>query len=59
MSSQERVDTALELMRHARQHIHLGDMAPDPVKERIEHATAAQELRKAADLLDDEGRLQP
>lgn len=48
---------AIELARKGRQLVDEAAVLPDPVEQRRTQAKAAQYLRKAADLLDDEGRL--
>lgn len=57
MSAEERIQIAIELARQARTRIDEASSEPDPVKERIHLVEAAKRFRKAADYLDDEGRL--
>jgi len=57
MIPEERVQLALELMRLARHDVEQADLEPDPVTQRRYHVTAAGRLRRAADFLDDQGRL--
>jgi len=57
MTPEERVQIALELMRLARRDVERADLEPDPVMQRRHHVTAAGRLRRAADFLDDEGRI--
>lgn len=57
MSRDERTAQALELARQARRQIELSDEAPDPVAQRKYDVAAAHLYRRAADWLDDEGRI--
>jgi hypothetical protein len=57
MTPEDRAAMAIELTRRSRQLIDEAEVSPDPVEQRRTQAKAAQYLRKAADLLDDEGRL--
>jgi hypothetical protein len=58
MTEEERLERAIEWMRIARTHIDASTVLPDPVMQRRHNATAAACLRKAANLLDDDRRLQ-
>ncbi len=57
MNEEERLQMALECMRLARRDIEEADLSHDPVRRRRFHVTAAGRLRRAANFLDDEGRL--
>jgi len=57
VTPEDRAAMAIELARKGRQLIDQAAVLPDPVEQRRTQAKAAQYLRKAADLLDDEGRL--
>jgi hypothetical protein len=57
MNGEERLTVASELIRLAKKHIVAATESPDPVAERRESVEASKKLRKAAEILDDEGRL--
>lgn len=57
MNTYERLTAASELLRLARLHIVAATTSADPVEERRQMVEAAKKLRKAADNLDDNGRL--
>lgn len=57
MSLNGRMDTALNEMLEAKWEIQRATSAPDPVEQRRRVVEAAKHLRRAADELDDQGRL--
>lgn len=58
VTPQQRIDAALELGRQAFTRLREWREASDPVQQRRLQVEAASLHRSAADLLDDEGRLQ-
>jgi len=57
MTTDERMDRAVEHALVARKNINRAFEEPDPVFQRRLLVKAAKEFRLAADVLDDEGRL--
>ena len=57
MSIDTRMEIALDRIHAAKKEIERASEHPDPVEQRRAMARAAQQLRRAADQLDDEGRL--
>lgn len=58
MTDEERIALAHEALRVARSELAQAQSAIDPVAKRRCQARAAMHLRRAADWLDDNGRLQ-
>jgi hypothetical protein len=58
MSIDTRMEMALDYMHAAKKEIERASEHPDPVEQRKAVVRAALHLRRAADELDDQGRLQ-